>query len=513
MTESNTLSTKGRPVFGRDMLQLAEKEIQLFHPRQTLYNISPLLYDAFAQLDNVPSSWTGLESIQHWVDAYATTISDSMPQQHVGLAIRNIAARIQAYLWDMAPEENPFTHCVLVRMQTDKLLGPFTCMDSVNDLRSCIYTSQGIPQDQQVLVFAGKRLETDEPLSSWVNTKHTPIIRLVLNLRGMISTFDTTHHNSSPLVQCLMSDPSGDFDHPLSEDIQQCLREKLEEENGDISMKPQFWRNNEILSADQLQFLSDFVDHVWERHKSDTTQKDMRIAIRPVYFLRLLMKIGSSSDDAQRCLKGLKEVQSGQQEGNTNGARLAFRRTEGPTNACINFHCDGGYATRTVQITLNDDSEYDGGRLVFYYDGRLHTPLRPQGAMTCHNRAILHAVTPLVRGVRKSLFVVDKTNGLGEAGKRQIYEVKPVDIDTFFSGCEIEQQNSDCANNDGLADRANTENEKICAVCWESERSYALIPCGHLCLCGQCSINYKHIGYKSCPICRKGVQKVQRIYI
>lgn len=38
-------------------------------------------------------------------------------------------------------------------------------------------------------------------------------------------------------------------------------------------------------------------------------------------------------------------------------AKIALRRTEGPVEGCIDFHCDGAYATHTVQLTLNDESE------------------------------------------------------------------------------------------------------------------------------------------------------------
>jgi hypothetical protein len=36
------------------------------------------------------------------------------------------------------------------------------------------------------------------------------------------------------------------------------------------------------------------------------------------------------------------------------GLEMALRMTRGPTKACIDFHCDGFYATSTSQIALND---------------------------------------------------------------------------------------------------------------------------------------------------------------
>ena len=119
--------------------------------------------------------------------------------------------------------------------------------------------------------------------------------------------------------------------------------------------------------------------------------------------------------------------------------KLAFRRTEGPSEGCIGFHVDGGYATCTVQIALNDDSEYDGGKLCFVtqsvttsksvstWHTELHVPKRFAGTMTVHPASTLHAVTKLHKGVRYSLFVVDYNNGLGESG------VKCVAADTIKS--------------------------------------------------------------------------------
>eukprot|EP00971_Amphidinium_carterae_P025792 508927-Amphidinium_carterae.1 len=43
-------------------------------------------------------------------------------------------------------------------------------------------------------------------------------------------------------------------------------------------------------------------------------------------------------------------------------ARLALRCTRGPVDGAIGWHFDGGYATQTVQIALNDHTEYKGGR-------------------------------------------------------------------------------------------------------------------------------------------------------
>ena len=98
------------------------------------------------------------------------------------------------------------------------------------------------------------------------------------------------------------------------------------------------------------------------------------------------------------------------------GHKIALRMTKGPTNSCINFHCDGGYASSTSQIPLNAASEYDGGTICFFMKDYLHMVPRVPGSLVQHPPSVLHGVTSVTRGTRKSLFIVDYPNGLGMKG-------------------------------------------------------------------------------------------------
>ena len=140
---------------------------------------------------------------------------------------------------------------------------------------------------------------------------------------------------------------------------------------------------------------------------------DMRLAFsnRNV-FESLLSGCGLDGQAIHRTLLGLYQ----------RDAKVALRMTRGPTGACIDFHVDGGYALRTVQIALNDPATYEGGRLVYFNysskdpaDDRVDVLERPVGSVVSHEKA-LHAVSALTRGERKSLFLVDWENGLGEGG-------------------------------------------------------------------------------------------------
>lgn len=72
----------------------------------------------------------------------------------------------------------------------------------------------------------------------------------------------------------------------------------------------------------------------------------------------------------------------------------------------INFHTD--FSRKTLQVALNNDTEYEGGRLVYLTEGKVHTPERKAGSITIHENDIVHGVTKLESGIRYSLFLLKK---------------------------------------------------------------------------------------------------------
>lgn len=71
---------------------------------------------------------------------------------------------------------------------------------------------------------------------------------------------------------------------------------------------------------------------------------------------------------------------------------------------CINFHMDT--SLRTMQVPLNSDSEYEGGRLVFATAAGLCYPPRPAGSHTIHDNTVVHGVTQMMQGTRYGLFLL-----------------------------------------------------------------------------------------------------------
>lgn len=86
-------------------------------------------------------------------------------------------------------------------------------------------------------------------------------------------------------------------------------------------------------------------------------------------------------------------------------SHIKLRRTVATGNHTIMFHLDeADVNTRTMQVPLNEPSDYVGGRLVFATNGGLVWPSRSAGSATIHDHTIPHAVSAITRGVRYSLF-------------------------------------------------------------------------------------------------------------
>ena len=75
----------------------------------------------------------------------------------------------------------------------------------------------------------------------------------------------------------------------------------------------------------------------------------------------------------------------------------------------IAFHLDE--TPLTVQVALNGDDEYEGGRLLFLEGDRVHAPARGPGTVTRHDARVLHGVSALTGGVRYGLFFLCKPLG------------------------------------------------------------------------------------------------------
>ena len=79
------------------------------------------------------------------------------------------------------------------------------------------------------------------------------------------------------------------------------------------------------------------------------------------------------------------------------------RRYAAETRPWNPFHTDS--SALTLNVALNDDSDYSGGDLLACHDGAIHRLPRREGDATVHAASLLHGVSMMRRGVRYALII------------------------------------------------------------------------------------------------------------
>ena len=286
---------------------------------------------------------------------------------------------------------------------------------TVKKLKRIISKKQGLPLDEQMLLFGGRELFDGETLEAY-GIPREATLHLVGRMRGMISTFTDETDETDPKQKWLR-----DIDilphmtpAPSEEMMQNLMREKKASERKTFY----FEETGETLLPKQLrEICMKFMD----------TAHELKAPGKPDCKMVLGDRRGFNGKEAFRALFGigtdhlLEKILKYHSQASLGNVKIALRRSL--PYGHIGWHCDGDYATQTVQYTLNQN--YTGGNLCYYTKNGLFHQKRSEGTVTVHDRDILHAVTKLHSGVRYALFVVDHANGLGE---KDVYSFKAEDI-------------------------------------------------------------------------------------
>lgn len=305
--------------------------------------------------------------------------------------------------------------------------------DYVYQIKERIQDKEGIPPDQQRLIHAGYQLEDHYDLASY-KIMNGSVIHMVLRLRGMISTFTTLE------TEIGENDAMGGWTRFLLGGPQPTDFTPLEEKYSKYKTRKTYFSEatSPVLSPAQRKACIKFMDHMWskvhfEGGGSEGNGGDLKLVFEPAAIHMLLTRQPSSFIEIGAEINKNAVTDLFQLHTIPRDCKIVMRCTRGPTLGAIGWHFDGLYASTTVQLVLNDESEYVGGRLCFYVNSRqgLEIPKRDAGHLTVHDREVLHAVTQLESGTRYSLFVVDKANGLGET------DVVEISLDDVNNMCEV----------------------------------------------------------------------------
>lgn len=68
-----------------------------------------------------------------------------------------------------------------------------------------------------------------------------------------------------------------------------------------------------------------------------------------------------------------------------------------------------------------------------------------------------------------------------------------------------------CATLSDSSDLSASCSKESCVICLQSKREYAFVPCGHFCICGDCSVGVANIDGR-CPICRREATHLMKIF-
>lgn len=186
--------------------------------------------------------------------------------------------------------------------------------------------------------------------------------------------------------------------------------------------------------------------------------------------------------------------------------KVILRRLRGPTPGCVSFHQDGPGTTGSVQLNLNSDTAYEGGKVHFLTHEGIVTPSRPSGTLINYHGGVWYGISKLWEGTQYTLVVIGKNTEVGQNDVVHISDKNEI----------VQWENTlEWSLSEGESDEADTEEsidggDGLCVICMEEEKVMIAVPCGHVQYCISC---YNQLGEnnQSCSVCLKKCEKFIRV--